>query len=353
VMNEAQDISPEIYDKRFSPMGASGHATKVFSGTSWTSKTLLAKEKRAALEAQSRDGEKRVFLVEADEVGKANKLYARHVKEEVERLGRNHPFIRTQYFCEEIDAQAGMFHEGRMALMFTADERREEAGRTTAEGMSCAFLIDVAGQDEARMKVGEDAPLVNPGRDSTTLSVVEVDTSTLATLQGPTYRVVERRSWTGENHLKVFGQIQALAERWNPLKIVVDATGVGEGLWMLLDKAYPSRTIPVKFSQVEKSEIGWRFLAIIETGRFRDGCAAEKVREQYAACMSEILPGPGKVLRWGVPEGKRGSDGELLHDDYVLADALVAVLDRLKWYVPLRGGFVKPKDPQEEVWNWF
>jgi hypothetical protein len=32
VMNEAQDILPDVYDKRFSPMGASGNATRVFSG---------------------------------------------------------------------------------------------------------------------------------------------------------------------------------------------------------------------------------------------------------------------------------------------------------------------------------
>ena len=33
VMNEAQDIDPAVYDKRFAPMAASGNATKVFSGT--------------------------------------------------------------------------------------------------------------------------------------------------------------------------------------------------------------------------------------------------------------------------------------------------------------------------------
>ena len=117
VMNEAQDLAPAVYDKRFSPMAASGNATKVFSGTSWTTTTLLAREKRAALEAEKLDGVKRVFIVDCNQVGKINKLYAKHVAAETLKLGRNHPFIRTQYYCEEIDAQVGMFNAIRRALM--------------------------------------------------------------------------------------------------------------------------------------------------------------------------------------------------------------------------------------------
>ena len=83
VLNEAQDIPAAIYDKRFSPMTASGHATKVFSGTSWTSQTLLAREKNLALQAEKVDGVKRVFIVDADQVGAINPLYARHVREEI------------------------------------------------------------------------------------------------------------------------------------------------------------------------------------------------------------------------------------------------------------------------------
>ena len=80
----------------------------------------------------------------------------------------------------------------------------------------------------------------NEGRDSTTLSIVQIDLSTLATLQAPTYRVVKREvvdrasvTWRCSARLK------ALAEQWRPQHIVVDATGVGEGLWAMLDKAVP------------------------------------------------------------------------------------------------------------------
>ncbi len=201
-------------------------------------------------------------------------------------------------------------------------------------GKPYAFCLDVAGQDESRMSVGaaQASPeLSNPGRDSVSLSIIELDCSNLAIASLPTYRVVARHSWTGQPHIKLFSILKNLVQTWNPMYIVIDATGVGEGLWSLLDHLYPRKVIPVKFTQQEKSEIGWRFLSIIETGRFRDCTNQADVIEQYRGCISEVLPGPGKLLRWGVPDGTRAADGDLLHDDAVISDSLVSILDRQEW----------------------
>jgi hypothetical protein len=343
VINEAQDVEAGIYDKRFAPMAAAGNATRVFSGTSWTSGTLLARELRAAREAEKTDGVKRVFLVTGPEVGESNPLYKRHLEGEVRRLGRNHPLIRTQYFCEEIDAQASMFHPGRRALMIGDRPGQDEP----TAGEPYAFCIDVAGQDETPLEA--DPGLTNPGRDSTTLTIVHVDLSTLETLQAPTYRAVKRMAWTGQSHIQIFGQLKALAEAWRPEKIIMDATGVGEGLWAMLDRAYPKRVTPIKFTRQSKSETGWGFLAIIETGRFRDCAATPEVTEQYLFCKSEITPGPGKIMRWGVPEGTVNADKQRVHDDFVLADSLTAQLDKLKWQSHSPTLMVPGVDPLEEM----
>ena len=42
---------------------------------------------------------------------------ARHVAEQVARLGRQHPLVRTQYFNEELAAADGLFNPSRLALM--------------------------------------------------------------------------------------------------------------------------------------------------------------------------------------------------------------------------------------------
>jgi hypothetical protein len=145
--------------------------------------------------------------------------------------------------------------------------------------------------------------------------------------------------------VQLFGQIKAMAENQRPLYIVIDATGVGEGLWAMLDNAFPGRVIPVKFTSRKKSDIGWRFLSILGTGRFRDHCHDHQVHSQYLHCRSEILPGPGQLMRWGVPDGLRDSHGQPVHDDFVMADALVAELDGLSWSAGTKTMVVEPPDP--------
>lgn len=344
IVNEAQDIDPAKYDKDFAPMAASTNATRLIVGTAWTSDTLLAREHDAALEAEKEDGLRRVFVYDSDEVRKHVPAYGKFVDGVIQRMGRQHPLVKTQYFCERIDAIAGMFNARRMALM----QGDQPAQDKPVPGRIYAFTVDVAGVDEA---VIELAGMSNPGRDQTTLDVIEIDLSELGTLQKPVYRVVKRLAWTGENHVTIFGAMCAMIDQWNPLYIAQDATGVGEGLYSMMQKRHPTRIIPVKFTQQTKSEIGYGFLSAIEAGRFRDCCPTETVREQYERCTSEILIGPAKTMRWGVKDGTRGADGTLVHDDHVLADSLIAVLDSLPWSQPGETTIIEPIDILKEMDN--
>jgi len=344
VVNEAQDIEPSIYDKRFAPMVASTNATRVFCGTTWTSKTLLAREMRTALELQKKDGIRRVFVYTADDVRLRVPAYGNFVDGEISKLGRQHPLVKTQYFCEEIDAVANMFNAGRLALM---QAPRIEVPQPEAGHIYC-LLIDVGGQDEAMLELDG---LSNPGRDYVQFDIVDVDLSTLELLQQPTYHVIKRLEWQGVNHVNIFGAACAIVDAWNILYIVEDATGVGEGLWGMLAKKYPTKTIPVKFTQQTKSEIGYAFLGMIDTGRFRDHCHTEAVSEQYVNCTSEILIGPLKTMRWGVKDGTRGADGQLIHDDCILTDSLCTELDKLEWYVPSETVVIEAQDVLKEMDN--
>jgi hypothetical protein len=326
IVNEAQDITPAKYDKDFAPMVASTNATRIFTGTVWTSKTLLAREMRRALELEKLDGIKRLFIYDADYVGSIVPEYKAFVEGEVNKLGRQHPLVKTQYYCEEIDAVVGMFNAQRRALML-ADCPAMDA---PIPGHLYALSVDVGGQDEALMNL---EVIGNTGRDYVTVDIVAIDISDLATLQKPRYRVVKRFAWQGENHVSIFGKLTSLISTWNTQYIVIDATGVGEGLWGMLFNKYMNRVIPVKFTQATKSEIGYAFIGMIETGRFKDCDPSEIVREQYDHCDSEILTGPAKTMRWGVKDGTRSiTTGELIHDDYILADAMISQLDKLPWY---------------------
>jgi len=325
VVNEAQDIAENVYDRNFAPMCASTNATRLLCGTVWTSGSLLGREMRHARRQQQADGRQRLFMWDADLVAELVPAYGLFVQEQIARLGRQHPSVKTQFFNEEIDAQVGMFPEARQMLM----QGTHRALSEPTPGRMYAFLIDVGGQDEGLRQVGE---LENPGRDYTSLKIVEVDPCSLPDQKRPTYRVMARLAWQGEKHTRLQAQIVALAQRWHPRHLVIDATGVGEGLFSMLDLSLPERCIPVRFSQAEKSEIGYQFLSIVETGRYREYAPFDSgFRAQLRHCQSEILPGPRHTMRWGVPDGRRDTDGNLLHDDDLVTSALTAILDRQEW----------------------
>lgn len=332
--DEAQDVEISKWDKEIAPMAASTNATRVFWGTAWTSRTLLARELRAARLQEQQDGIRRTWVLTSVEVGMEVRAYRKFVDEQVARLGRNNPLVRTQYFSEEIDSEGGMFPLDRRMLMLGTHPRQVQPTRGTAY----AFTIDVAGQDESAVDVGEGRGLLdlaNPRRDSTVLTIFEVDLSSVddPLMRKPTYRAVNRLAWQGVKHSRLYGTLIGLVEQWSPLKVIIDATGVGAGLSNFLLDRLGSRLLPFEFSLASKSDLGWGFITVIESGRYKEYCPQDlEMNRQLEHCQYSLLDGPGKVMRWGVPDGQRDvSTGDLLHDDYVISAALVSLLDHESW----------------------
>jgi len=142
-------------------------------------------------------------------------------------------------------------------------------------------------------------------------------------------------AWTGTKHTALHEQLVDLARNvWKLSALVVDATGVGAGLTSFLADQLgrgPRRVIvePFVFTGKSKSDLGWAFVGLIDRGRIKeyanDGTDITRIyRHQLAARTYEILPGPGELLRWGVPVS-RG------HDDLLISAALVTRLDEIDW----------------------
>ena len=87
---------------------------------------------------------------------------------------------------------------------------------------------------------------------------------------------------------------------------------------------------PFVFTGKSKSDLGWAFLGLIDGGRFKEYVEEPATeitrvyRQQLAACRYEVVPGPGRVLRWSVP-------ANLGHDDLLISAALAARLDAIDW----------------------
>ena len=369
-LDEAQDIEIAKYDKQIAPMAASTNATRVFWGTAWSAQTLLARELRAAREAEARDGIRRVVQISAEEVRREVPAYGLFVDEQVARMGRNHPMVRSQFFSEEIDFAGGLFTPSRLGLMQGAHPALD----TPLPGKRYALLIDLAGEDEALRLGGANTELDNPDRDLTAVTVMELDFSLLGEhLVGkPIYRVVNRQLWQGERHSTLYARLLRLADLWQPEKIVVDASGVGAGVGSFLRDKLGERVITLQFTRQLKSRLGWGFLAVVDTGRFQDfsprsapdqwsanpllgQMAAEQDRlqalfyRQLAGLQAEVSTGPERLLKWSVPEGARDPEGVLLHDDLVLSAAMVAILDEQSWHLSSQAVLIEAHDPILEM----
>lgn len=342
--DEAQDVEGEKWDKEFRPMAASANATTVLWGTAWTSRTLLARTIRTLAQEEGRDGIRRVFIVPWQKAAAENPAYGTYVEGEIGRLGRDHPLTRTQYFLEELEERGGMFPPARRAQM-----QGEHPGRHRAEAGKCyCLLIDVAGEEEGTG--GETLATRAKLRDSTALTVVEVDAQGLdhPLQKRPTYRVVERRLWTGTKHTQLFSQLLDLAEEvWQARHLVIDATGVGAGLASFLrDALGEGRVMPFHFTAQSKSDLGWGFLAICDTGRFKDmredgSPEYRQFWKEVEAADYQVLPGPERRMRWGVED-------PLVHDDLLVSAALTAALDRLEWAPQVEPAVIQgPKDEAE------
>ena len=344
--DEAQDVSEDKWEVGFTPMAASTNATRVFYGTVWTSKTMLAKIVRQLRKEQEADGRQRVFYVDWEQVAAEVPAYGEHVRKEIARKGRHHPMIKTQYFLEEIDSEGRMFDDRRQALM-QGEHRRSVA--PVPEAVYVATL-DVAGEDEEM--TGDELRAAKPRKDLTVGTMFEVDLSTLRDplLAAPSYRVVDVFADVGTRHTLLYGKLRAYFEHWGVRWIVADASGVGAGLVSFLSsrQAFGARVVAFQFSPPKrKSDLGWDFLTVVETGRFKmfrdDGSADwREFWQQVEECRYEVNEGEEKRMQWGVEDAK-------VHDDRVIGAALVAELDKVKWSVPGKSVVIEARDVLEEI----
>jgi len=347
--DETQDVKPSKWEKDFGPMTASTNATTVYYGTPWTKTTLLAQQRAAATIATKRDGQRRVFRYDGEVVASIVPAYAKHLQARIEKLGRHHPLIKTQYFLEEIDAAGGLFDERRQALMRGTHVRRTEP----EPGKAYAISIDVAGEDEQQKQAADVLDrndLANPRRDALALTVVEIVPG-----EHTLYLVIDQELWIGQAHTTLYRVINARIEHWQARWVVVDASGVGAGLSSFLSERWRDRVVAFEFNSATKSDLGWEFVGLIETGRFKvyaDDQSAEYRQFWYevGACDYEVLDGPGNRIRWGVYESP-AYDGVIArgHDDLLISAALAVVVDRQPkpaLYFP--GKVLKPAQPRKK-----
>ena len=323
-VDESQDVSKEKYTKEFKPMGATNNVTTVHYGTTWDDSTLLEEVKQTNLELEKRDGTRRHFRYDWEEVARYNPDYLAYVEAERDRLGENHPLFLTQYRLLPIHGGGGFFSPQQRAQLQGEQARKHQPrqGRVYVAG------IDLAGEAEE----AEDAALraLKPRRDSTVVTIGELDFSSCDKSAGePIVRIVEHYRWTGRKHTELYAQlVDILKNVWKCRRVVVDATGVGEPVSSFLKKALGTRVVPFKFTQGSKSELGYNLLAAVNAGRLKmyRGDGSGEYREFWAEMeKAKSQYRPNQTINFYV-------DPSQGHDDFLMSLALT--VEAAKHYEP-------------------
>jgi hypothetical protein len=323
-IDESQDVSKEKYTKEFKPMGATTNCTTVHFGTTWDDTTLLEEVKQSNLELERRDGIKRHFRYDWEEISKYNPDYLAYVQGEMERLGENHPLFLTQYRLLAVHGGGGFLSAQQRAQLQGEHCRRRsgEAGQAYVAG------IDLAG--EAEEGEGDYLRALNPKRDATVVTIGEVEMPPGdGIVKEPAVRIVEHYRWVGKKHTELYAQlVDILKNVWHCRRVVVDATGVGEPVAAFLKKALGSRVTPFTFTQQSKSELGFNLLAAVNSGRLKVyiGDGSEEYREFWREMeLARSQYRASQTMNFYVDPAKG-------HDDFLMSLALV--VEGGRGYVP-------------------
>jgi len=199
-IDESQDVAKDKYTKEFRPMASASNVTTVHYGTTWDDATLLEEIKQTNLELEKKDGIKRHFRYDWQEVSKHNPSYSAFVAAERERLGDDHPLFRTQYALLPIRGGGGFLTSQQIAQLQGSHPRLHRP----QDHQTCIAGIDFAGESEQL----EDELLTRPGRDATVITIAEVIPPTTDSPSAePGINVVEHYAWVGKKHSELYPQM--------------------------------------------------------------------------------------------------------------------------------------------------
>lgn len=314
-IDEAQDVSPEKFDRDFRPMASTTNATTVLYGTAWSDDTLLARQRSANLEIEQTTGSRRHFEYDWQACASANPNYRQFVEAEIKRLGEDHLAIQTQYYLHSISSAGYFFSDLQRQLL--AGSHVWETEPDQIAGTCYIAGLDVGGEERA----DPDKPgQTNLKRDSTVLTIGRVFYNELAL---PSIEIVHQQWWTGMSYPDQYAAVLALCEQWDIRHLVVDNTGQGAGLAsLLIEKLGDERVEAFTFTRPSKSRLGYQLLALVNSGRLKLYNAHAAPSKIYEECWQQI-----RAARYSLPATEiinffvQSGEG---HDDFLISLALCA-----------------------------
>jgi hypothetical protein len=347
-IDEAQDVLPEKFDTDLKPMASTTNATTVLYGTAWSDTTLLAQMSAHNQELEQQDGIRRHFAYDWTTLAQINPRYRRFVEGEMARLGEDHVSIRTQYRLLPISGAGYLLNDLQRLLIKGShswlDEPDEDKDGYYVAGM------DIGGEDE-RAQPGDEQHLssarvgmVGAGlapaptiptraqRDSTIITIGRVSYNELDL---PGIEIVHQYWFNGMKHVEQYAATCEIMQRWNIQKLVIDKTGLGEGLASLLaEKFGEERVHGFRFTRPSKSALTFHFLGLINSGRLKLYAADQAPHPLFEECWHQLTMARYSIPGQGLMNMYCDSTNNT-HDDFLISLALCAEAVR-ETYAPVR-----------------
>ncbi len=338
-IDEAQDVAPEKYDVDLKPMASTTNATTILYGTAWSDTTLLARMSSHNQELELQDGIRRHFAFDWTTLAAINPHYHSFVQGEIERLGKDHLSIRTQYRLLPISGAGYLLNELQRYLLHGSHAWQTEP---TEDDYYIAGM-DIGGEEERATSL--EGLATTGKRDSTVITISRVCSNELDL---PCVEVVHQCWFTGMKYLDQYATTCELMRRWNIRRLVIDRTGLGDGLASLLrEKFGEERITGFRFTRPSKSALTFQFLGMINSGRFKIYAPDLAPFAIYEECWQQLtharysIPGEGLMNMYCDASNN-------MHDDFLCSLALCCEAIR-ETNVPIQpGSIIIPKRLYED-----
>jgi hypothetical protein len=311
-VDEAQDVTVQKFNRDLMPMASTTNCTTVLYGTAWSDDTLLAQVKATNQELEELDGIRRHFQYDWRTLAALNPNYRAFVMREIARLGEDHLTIRTQYCLQTISGAGFLLSEPQRHLLRGIHSWLDRPDEDDTDYYVAG--LDVGGESRP------SSPHAQPShkRASTVLTIARVVWNELHL---PCLHIVHQVQWTGKPYLEQYAQCVALCELWDIRRLVIDKTGLGEGMASLLKaKLGEDKVVPFHFTRQSKSKLTYQFLSFIDSGRLKMYSADDAPHDICIEAWKQL-----KLARYRVP-GEDLLDMYVSpdegHDDYLISIAL-------------------------------
>lgn len=245
IVDEAQDVGNFKYTKSLSPMGAFYNATKILIGTATTQKGFFYESIERNTKEYENGGKRNHFEYNYLTVIKYNPKYEKYIEGEKKRLGEHSDEFQMSYNLKWI-LERGMFINGKQF-----DELADKTRGVTLRDLKKAHVVGID---------------LGKKQDSTVITVLEVDWDNPIVVDKahevgiPDYVAynVHIKAWKelhGDNWNEQYDEIISFLSEFNVVRIVMDATGVGDAIYDRLRANLNYEVIPYVFSRVSKSDL--------------------------------------------------------------------------------------------------